>query len=285
MARTTKAEIFENEQLIRVYGSKTFFAVSPAPNIDKVKFSIVDIGSGGKDFIDIYLSTEEVRQFCVDVDNGVAKKKIDADTGNYPTAYQWVRGENGAKRLIIGGGMKGVRIQATDASSGTARKKMAVIQFNDLKELSFMFKLAYGLIPVQEGSYYEHLYRTFIDNVGNHRSSANYNDADDDATPVNDEIEPASVKPVETSNDNNNETEIITTMSRGAIQDAKNMKGVPVTIEETGESTTLIFTDEQVKNLSWFGSYEKKVAQKGTKMVVKAYRKGKYYYFVDIAKK
>lgn len=284
MARTTKAETFENEQLIRVYGSKTFFAVSPAPNIDKVKFSIVDIGSGGKDFIDIYLSTEEVRQFCADVDNGLAKKKIDADTGNYPTAYQWVRGENGAKRLIIGGGMKGVRIQATDASSGTTRKKMAVVQFNDLKELSFMFKLAYGLIPVQEGSYYEHLYRTFINNIGNHRSSVNYNDADDDATPVNAETEPAPIKPVESYN-NTPEYEVITTVSCGEIQEAKNMKGVPVKIEETGEKTTLIFMDDQVENLSWFGSYEKKIAMKETKMVVKAYRKGKYYYFVDIAKK
>ena len=43
--------------------------------------------------------------------------------------------------------------------------------------------------------------------------------------------------------------------------------------------------DEQVENLPWFNSYEKKIAMKETKMVVKAYRKGKYYYFVDIAKK
>lgn len=282
MARTTKAEIFENEQLIRVYGSKTFFAVSPAPSIDKVKFSIVDIGSGGKEFIDIYLSTEEVRQFCADVDSGEAKKKIDADTGNYPAAYQWARGEKGVKKLVIGGGMKGVRVQASDASTGTTKKKMAVVQFNDLKELSFMFKLAYGLIPVQEGSYYENLYRAFIDNIGNHRSIVNYNDVDDDATPVNADVEPT--KPGESAN-GSSATEMITTISCGSAQEAKNMKGIPVTIEGTGEKTTLIFMNDQIENLPWFGSYEQKIAMKETKMTVKAYRKGKYYYFVDIAKK
>jgi hypothetical protein len=280
MAKKTKAELFKNEgQLIRVFGSKTLFAVSPVPEIDRVKFSIVELNTKGKDFIDIYLTTEEVRQFCADIDKGIAKKKIDEDKGNYPTAYQWVRGENGAKRLIIGGGMKGIRIQSTDASDkNNTKKKMALIQFTDLYELSFMFKLAYGLIPVQNGSYYEFLFKAFADNIGKRRGNAvDYDASNDEATDNhNDNVD---------LNNDDESGKIITTISRGSLQTAQGLNAVPVIVKETGESTNLIFTDEQVSNLKWFSIYEQRVNAGETEMIVKALRKGKYYYFVDVAKK
>lgn len=282
MAKTTKAELLKNEgQLIRVFGSKTLFAVSPVPEIDRVKFSVVELNTKGKDFIDIYLTTEEFRQFCMDIDKGIAKKKIDEDKGSYPTAYQWVRGENGSKKLIIGGGMKGVRVQASDASDkNNARKKQAVIQFADLYELSFMFKLVYGLIPVQADSYYEFLFKSFVDNVGKRRgNSAAYNEAQDEAMPEHEPVSEPAADPMEPV------YEVITTVSSGAIQDAKGLKGVPVTIKETGEKTSLVFTSEQAATLKWFPTYEKRVSAGETEMTVKAYRKGKYFYFVEIAKK
>lgn len=292
MAKMTKAEFAKNEgQLIKVYGSNTLFAVAPVPHIDRVKFSIVELNSKGKDFIDIYLTTEEMRQFMAEVDSGVAQQKINADTGKYPSAYQWVRGENGCKRLIIGGGMKGIRIQASDNSNKEARRmKQAIIQVSDLMELSFMFKLAYGMIPVQSGSYYEQLFLAFTEAMSRKYGSSSFTEADEQVvammaeTPAETPAEAPKAEPVAPEAPKE-EYDIITAVSRGALQEAQGLKAVPIVVQETGESTNLLFTDEQAAGIKWFDAYAKKIANETATLVVKANRKGRYYYFVDTAKK
>ena len=294
MAKMTKAEFAKSEgQLIKVYGSKTLFAVAPVARIDRVKFSIVDLDSKGKDFIDIYLTTEELRQFCEEVENGTAQKKIDADKGNYPTAYKWTRGENGSKILVIGGGMKGVRIQATDNSDKNAkRQKLALVQMSDLRELAFMFKLAYGLMPVQPGSYYEQLYLAFTEMMSRSYVPNNFTESDEDAARMVANEAPVVEVPVETPKAEpvvpeapKEEYQIITAVSRGAIQEAQGLKAVPIIVQETGESSNLLFTDEQAASIKWFPAYAKKIAEDTANLTVKVTRKGRYYYFVDTVKK
>lgn len=283
MAKITKAEqIREAGQILKCYGSKTFFAVTPVPFIDKIKFSIVEMGTSGKDFIDIYLNTEEVRQFIADIDSGVAKQKIAADQGSFPSAYKWVRGDKGKKSLVIGGGSKGIRVQATDATGENKRMKMTVIQYADLSELSFMFKLVYGLIPVVPGSYYDTLYQALVENLSKGRNNfSNYKDDDDEAATGMDGSDAMNDDPQE-------DAVVITTISRGQMQEAAGgLKVVPVTIKETGEATSLVFTEEQAKAISWFAKYQQKLATlaSGVEMTVKAVRRSKYYYYVAAVNK
>ena len=298
MAKETKADLLKTGQIIRVYGQKTLFGISPAPEIDKVRFSIVDLNTNGKNFLDIYLTTEEVRLFCSEIDSGLAKKKIDADTGNYPTAYQWVRGENGAKKLIIGGGKKGVRVQAIDGTDkSNVIRKMAVIQHSDLKELSFLFKLVYGLIPVVEGSYYHKLYCAFNESVGKYKHQ-NYNEDSDSVThAVVDETAQEQQEVEQERNKKEQEekpvskAEVYTTIAEGMFKKVTDkqghiFKGIPVVIEETKEKTTLVFKQEDTEKLSWFKAYEEKTNKgENVKLKVKAERKGKAIYFVDVIRK
>lgn len=152
---------FSEKVILRVYGSKYMVVISPVFAIDKVRISIVELGTNGKNSSDIFLTTEEFFIFCNEIDNFIAKKKIDADKNDYPTAYQWVKGENGCKKLSIGGGQKGVRIMTQIRTEGQIDRKMAVIQYSDLQKMSAAYRLVSGLTLCQKGSYYASLYNAF----------------------------------------------------------------------------------------------------------------------------
>lgn len=297
MAKITKKEQLADGQLIKVFGQKSMFAVYPAPEIDRVRFTIVDLGTNGKEFIDIYLTTEEVRSFCADIDNGVARAKFDADTGNYPSAYQWAKGENAAKRLTIGGGSKvknGVRVNMSHVINGTTKRKNAVVLFSDLQELSFLFKLTYGLIPVTPGSHYDQLFQTFVSNIGKYKS--NYDESEEGATIITEpageiveepysepEVKAGATSKSEKKSDGESDSKIVkfTAVSNGPVEiTKKGNKAVPITVKETGETSILVFTPEQIENISWFAKYEKKVAEKETSMNVIAEKRAKHYAFV-----
>lgn len=71
---------------------------SPAFGIERVRVSIVTLGTGGKDKLDAYLTVEEFRQFCRE---SVCRQKLAADVGkhNYPQTYRWVHGNDGRNKL------------------------------------------------------------------------------------------------------------------------------------------------------------------------------------------
>ncbi len=179
----TTLEMFENGSILTVYGSKNLVSVSPAFAIDRVKVSIVELGTGGKNYTDVFLTCEEMRLFCEEIDRGIAFKKISEDTGDFPSAYEWRKGKNGSKCLKIGGGKKGVRVQTHD-------KKMTVVQYSDLRTLSFNYKLISGLIMVNNG-YYKTLVDAFYSKQEERekRIAKNYNPAE------NDEVESCQEEP------------------------------------------------------------------------------------------
>lgn len=77
-------EMVREGSILKEYNiKKNFVNVTPAPTIGKVKISIVALNSGGKDYTDFYLDIEEFRQFCVEIENGIAQKKIMADNNQY----------------------------------------------------------------------------------------------------------------------------------------------------------------------------------------------------------
>lgn len=160
--RKTADEILYSGAIMKAYGSNYLVSICPAFNIDKVRISLVKLNTAGKESSDIYLSCEEFRQFMFEVDKGIAEKKFAADTGAFPAAYKWIKGENGCKALSIGGGTSGVRVQSAIADdTGKKEYKMSVVSLSDLKQASFFYKLVSGLIEKTPGSYYAFLYDTY----------------------------------------------------------------------------------------------------------------------------
>lgn len=155
-------EQYRNGAVCVSYGSTHFVSVNPIPTIDKCRFSIVRLGTSGKDHLDFYLDIQDMRQLCEEFigDASAAKRKIQADMKNqFPSAYSYITGQNGSLILNIGAGEKGCRIQIRDKSNNI--QKMTVVPFKDLKEMAFGFYLIMGLIPVTKNSYYGKLYDAF----------------------------------------------------------------------------------------------------------------------------
>lgn len=155
-------ETIKSGAIMQSYGSKYLVTVSPAPSICKVKWSIVELNTGGKVFSNFFMDMELMRQLCDDIESGKASKKLAADMeSQYPSAYKYVTGENGCKRLNIGGGQKGIRVQIQEKKGEAWDNKMSVISPTDFLQMKFLFQLTMGLILTQKDSYYRNLYEEF----------------------------------------------------------------------------------------------------------------------------
>ena len=154
----TKKELFAEGCIGEAYGKETFLKVVVAPSIDKVKFTIVKMNTQGKDHVDFYLDIDDMRKFANDVASGVADKKFAADANEqYPKAYQFITGENGSKRMNIGGGMKGIRFNIKTPEG----IKNAIVPTEVLRTICYDFRVVVGLIPVTQGTYYHSLIAAF----------------------------------------------------------------------------------------------------------------------------
>lgn len=156
-------EMIREGSILKEYNiKKNFVNVTPAPTIGKVKISIVALNSGGKDHADFYLDIDEFRQFCVEIENGIAQKKIMADNNPYPSAYKWTAGNNGCRHFNIGKGRAGVVFQVQDTSKKL--NKMVAVTPHSLKKMAFLFRLLMGLVPVTPKTYYSNLIYEFYVN-------------------------------------------------------------------------------------------------------------------------
>lgn len=178
MAKETVIEEARNDggRLIAAYGKNYFLKVFPASSIGYTKWSLVKIGSSGKEHLDFYLPYEEMRIFCEEVESGLCGKKITADKGNrYPAAYQFVGGKDGSRKLNIGASSKAGYV-AVNVTNGKEHGLMA-ISFHALRTLSFNFRLMTGLIPVTKG-YYSDLKTALIE--GEKKSEEYHKDIPDE---------------------------------------------------------------------------------------------------------
>lgn len=161
--RTTFKDIIKGGTILQGFGTKYLVSVTVAGAIDKVKWSIVELNTKGKVYSDFYLGMKQMRQLCEDILNGKAGKKFADDAASpYPGAYKYVTGENGNKKLNIGGGQKGIRVQIQEKKGEGYDNKMSVVMWDDLKEMAFLFQLVTGLIPVMKGTYYGGLLEAFV---------------------------------------------------------------------------------------------------------------------------
>lgn len=180
-----KKDMLCNGAICQEYGSKYLLSINPAYEINRCRWSVVDIGSKGENKIDFYMSMDDMRRFCDDVVSGACKPKFMADMNdNYPSAYQYTTGQNGCKKLSIGGGKKGIRINASiKTDDNKPFYKSTSISWAALLDIAFYFQLVMGLKPVQ-GGYYGYLKDVYWEGVRQRAEAHNawnsdFNESDD----------------------------------------------------------------------------------------------------------
>lgn len=180
-------EAIKNGTILTAYGKKFLLSVTLVPNISKVRFSLVEIGTKGGNHNDFYMDYSQMRRLCEEIGNGVTAKKITADaTNQYPGAYKYVTGENGSKKLNIGGGQIGCRVQIQINKDGNWDNKISAVSYDDLREMAFLFNLCSGLVPVLEKSFYGNLYKAFLDGEETrNKFHSSYNPKEDDEVTEN----------------------------------------------------------------------------------------------------
>lgn len=157
-------ELLQGGSILKSFGSKYFVSITLAPDICKAKVEMVEIGNGGKNANCIYLDIEDLRQLFVELDSGIFAKKIQADKKNqYPQAYQFVKGEDGSKKVNIGASQKQGHIAfQTQVKKGEKwDNRIMAVSTAELKQAGFLFSLVLGLIQVAPNSYYDGLKKTF----------------------------------------------------------------------------------------------------------------------------
>lgn len=85
------------------YSQTKFCKVKPALNIDRVDFAFVRTGTGGNGF-DIFVDADSFDLLCDQILSGSFVTTLAKDTGDYPSAWEYVTGDNGEKHIAIGKG-------------------------------------------------------------------------------------------------------------------------------------------------------------------------------------
>ena len=148
-------------EFLREYGTNYFLVVSEALSIGRVKWSMIPLDTNGKKSVDFYMTTEQMALLCREISSGLAEKKVIADKeNNYPSAYRYTTGDDGSKKLNIGGGSKvPVRIQMQDTTKNY--RYMIGMSTETLKIMALKFNIYTGMVPVNPSSYYGDIVRVF----------------------------------------------------------------------------------------------------------------------------
>lgn len=236
---TTK-ELLGGGKILAAFNENFVLSVCPALGIDKIRFSVVKKGSSGKDSSDIYLDVKEFDVLCMDIKSGVFAKKIAEDSGDYPSAYKWVKGENGSKTLVIGGGKKGIRLQTAIRGEKTTDRRMLVVPYEDFRFMTILFDLVIGRTPFVPGSIYEGYYNTYWETEKKFLGKVKFDAKTDGdyAAPDNASTEPDSASEPELP--------IFHIKTTGKFEQRKNLLICPCVTQEKG-AMTLCFDKEGQK--------------------------------------
>ena len=202
-----------------------FVRVYPAFSIDKVRFSFVKKNTNGKDAFDIYVDTWIFQILCDEIISGAFLRKLNNDTGDYPTAFQYTTGKNACKHLAIGAGKAGilisgrvtgehpqnamVKVIATAIPAGSradspseAYAKNLLNGYTKLRGMAKLYNLVAGNLPLV--GYNKRLYAIFWQGEAERRKHYHLSQ-DDVSDPVSDEAVVASAieTPVLTIQKNN----------------------------------------------------------------------------------
>ena len=157
----TEKDMLKSGAIVQSYTKTHLFTVKPAFSISRVCFSIVKLNTNGEEFLDYYMTTKDMLDLCKKIDDGTVKEKLKQDKSDYPSAYKYITGDNGSKKLNLGGGQKGPRIQIQIYENNKWNNMMTVVPYKDLEYMTFMYKLVAGLIPCN--GYYKELFKVYWD--------------------------------------------------------------------------------------------------------------------------
>ena len=178
-------ELFEDGKILEEYGKTHFLTITPCPLIERVRFSIMKIGDKGKNPSDFYLPYPDMITLCEDIlsPNMIFAKKCTEDANNkYPGAYKYVTGKDGSKKLNIGGGQKGVRIQTIiTGANGISEIRSTAVSYNSIRCMALYFQYIIGLRP---SSYYiSELVSIFYETSNSRKTSLSKDDSINDVSP------------------------------------------------------------------------------------------------------
>lgn len=283
----TIEDSLKNGTILQGYGKKYLVTVTLAPSIHKVRWSIVELGTNGKVHSDFYLGMKQMHQLCEDITSGVAQKRFSKDIENqYPSAYKFVTGENGCKKLNIGGGQIGIRVQIQINTDGKWDNKMSAVTWEDLREMGFYFNLVTGLIPVTPGSYYDKLYKCFWDGEANRGKYFSSYKPEHDGEYKAEEVEPSAEtaanvfsevpKPEKVIASENNTAEYRLKVSHPLTSMAGEKKALKGITEDNRE-IAVIFSPELMRTLPW-QDFEAKASRVGSIIKFKGIEKNERVY-------
>lgn len=270
----------EEGKILESFGQKTFVTVTPCPAIGMCKWSIVEMNTKGANHADFYMDMEDMRQLVEDIDNKSAYTRFAADKdAKYPEAYTYVAGENGCKRLAIGGGQKGIRITISIKEGDNKDFKMAVAPFKEIREMCFLFKLVNGLIPVSNQSYYDNLYWTYKAGETNRNKAfknAQKKEEKPAKTPKTDFVE-ISAEPVAEPVKKEEKEEIVKpqTNNEPVLQEFRMRVTTPLTpmagekaalkgVTEDNQTLAVVFGTNLTKDVSVWKTFETKGSKAGS---------------------
>lgn len=124
----------EKRELLRSTGKNYMIMVSEIPSINKVRWTMVSIGSKGKEVIECFMSTEDMQALCTDILTGTFVEKLAADENECPSAYKYEMRKDKSVHLNIGNGKVGVRIQMHDYNLGV--EYMMAVSLNKLEDMA-----------------------------------------------------------------------------------------------------------------------------------------------------
>ncbi len=167
--KTMLAQLSKYGIIMQEYNKSFFISIQPVISMERVKWQIVRKGTGAKDQKSFYMTFEQMRGLCEEIDNFTALNKINADNGPYPEAYKYVTGNNGSKRLQIGKGQQGICINiqnmVPDNKDSCKPYSFGISGYSALQNMSFWFKALTGLIHVE--GYYAKCVKAYYDHEEN----------------------------------------------------------------------------------------------------------------------
>lgn len=176
--RESELDLVRKGCLMASYGRSYFCTINSAIGIGKFRFSIVKLDTNGKEAMDIYLSSGEVKRLVDDIVRGTFFKKIEQEDSKYPSTYKFVKGTNGSATMNIGRSTVqdcfGFQIGAAQ-EQGKPKMMLTPVAENDIRDFAIRYYVCVcGLLPTPAGfsevpvnSYYAQMQKAFWESENN----------------------------------------------------------------------------------------------------------------------
>jgi hypothetical protein len=304
--KKTELEMAKEGEFLREYGKNHFVVVSEALSIGRVKWNMVPIGAKGQKDLVFYMTTEQMLGLCSEILNGVFAKKIAADQNAYPSAYQYMTGEDGSLRLNIGGGKVGCRVQMQDKKANPVVNYTMAVSVEALLTMARKYTLCTGMTPVAPGSYYASVIASFEEGreerkgfrkpkpeeIGDSVDANNVVDesaepthkAEPNKEPTKADVKKETPKPADKPKNDDDVDGNFTLTVKGNKTLQRGLYVFDAT-DDKGAAVKLTFRKEEADKYSWFASFENSLAGGETKeLKIRGQKEGVYILYKGPAK-